>query len=406
LQEITARLRLAPQNGKPHWSVIGKVHLGYRRIEGKAGTWCSRRYRVKDGKRGYDTERIGTADDLGSAGGALSFAQALKKAEGMADNYASNGSSDYTVGKAVEDYLRHLEDEGKKSVRDMRYRADCFIIGHDIGKLKTEALEDTVIKSWFRNLSKERARSRGKEGKGPNYRPAPVTDEQKRQRRASANKVWAILRAALNFAHDEGKIANNSAWIKIKQFTGVEAARVRWLEVEEAQRLIAVADSEFAPVLKCALATGMRYGEIARLKVRDFADNRGAIQVLVSKTGKARDVILNEEAVKFFRAVCKGRDRDGAMFKHEDGSEWKKAHQQKRMASAVEKAKIDPTCFHEMRHTYASHAVMAGMPLTVLARQLGHTDTRMVEKHYGHLAEDFITREARKFAPSFSIAAA
>ena len=35
---------------------------------------------------------------------------------------------------------------------------------------------------------------------------------------------------------------------------------------------------------------------------------------------------------------------------------------------------------------WASHAVMNGVPLIVVAKNLGHSDTRMVERHYGHLA--------------------
>jgi hypothetical protein len=42
--------------------------------------------------------------------------------------------------------------------------------------------------------------------------------------------------------------------------------------------------------------------------------------------------------------------------------------------------------FHALRHTWASLAVMGGVPLLVVAKNLGHVDTRMVEKHYGHLA--------------------
>jgi hypothetical protein len=44
---------------------------------------------------------------------------------------------------------------------------------------------------------------------------------------------------------------------------------------------------------------------------------------------------------------------------------------------------------------------MAGVPLLVVARNLGHSDTRMVEKHYGHLAQTFITDAIRKGAPNF-----
>jgi integrase len=54
-----------------------------------------------------------------------------------------------------------------------------------------------------------------------------------------------------------------------------------------------------------------------------------------------------------------------------------------------------------MRHTWASHAVMNGTPLTVVAKNLGHRDTTMVERHYGHLAPDFIADAIRAGAPRF-----
>ena len=67
-----------------------------------------------------------------------------------------------------------------------------------------------------------------------------------------------------------------------------------------------------------------------------------------------------------------------------------------------ERAKIDPPInFHGLRHTWASHAVMNGVPLMVVAKNLGHTDTRMVEKHYGHLAPSFVADAIRAGAPRF-----
>jgi integrase len=60
-----------------------------------------------------------------------------------------------------------------------------------------------------------------------------------------------------------------------------------------------------------------------------------------------------------------------------------------------------PASFHTLRHTYASLSIMAGAPLLVVATNLGHSDTRMVEKHYGHLAADYVAREIRKAAPRF-----
>jgi integrase len=87
-----------------------------------------------------------------------------------------------------------------------------------------------------------------------------------------------------------------------------------------------------------------------------------------------------------------------------DGSSWAAAHQIRPMADASKHAKINPPIsFHGLRHTYASLAIMNGVPLMVVAKNLGHSDTRMVEKHYGHLAQNFITDAIRKAAPTFGI---
>jgi integrase len=48
-----------------------------------------------------------------------------------------------------------------------------------------------------------------------------------------------------------------------------------------------------------------------------------------------------------------------------------------------------------LRHTWASLSVMSGVPLLVVAKNLGHADTRMVERHYGHLAPSYIADAIR-----------
>jgi integrase len=74
------------------------------------------------------------------------------------------------------------------------------------------------------------------------------------------------------------------------------------------------------------------------------------------------------------------------------------------MTAACGRAHIKPRAgFHILRHTWASHAVMAGMPLLLVARNLGHRDTRMVELHYGHLAPDYAANEIRRAAPRFGV---
>jgi integrase len=58
-----------------------------------------------------------------------------------------------------------------------------------------------------------------------------------------------------------------------------------------------------------------------------------------------------------------------------------------------------------LRHTWASLAVMAGVPLLVVAENLGHVDTRMVEKHYGHMTKSYVADAIRAGAPKFGFKA-
>ena len=59
--------------------------------------------------------------------------------------------------------------------------------------------------------------------------------------------------------------------------------------------------------------------------------------------------------------------------------------------------------FHGLRHTYASRLAMRGVPLAVIAAQLGRADTRMVERHYGHLSPSYIADTVRQAFGSLEI---
>ena len=92
------------------------------------------------------------------------------------------------------------------------------------------------------------------------------------------------------------------------------------------------------------------------------------------------------------------------MFVREGGRGWKKSEQARPLAEACRMAKINPAVsFHILRHTYASHLAMNNTPLAVIARQLGHSDTRMVERHYAHLATSYVDDMIRSGAPIYRI---
>src|SRR5262249_30094035 len=150
------------------------------------------------------------------------------------------------------------------------------------------------------------------------------------------------------------------------------------------------------------LQTGCRYSELCRLQVCDFNPDVGTLAIRQSKGGKARHVVLTDEGKALFEQLTAGRSGTEPMF----GKLWDKSHKNRPMREAVDHAKIRPRIsFHGLRHTWASLAVMNGVPLIVVAKNLGHSDSRMVEKHYGHLSETYVASEIRKRAPRFGVKA-
>lgn len=408
LDSREARLKLKPR-GMPYYrSLDKKLHLGYRRLRGKAGTWWARHYL---GGQDYDVESIGVADDLTDADGTeiLDFWQAQETARGRMVKRNRGGAaklSPLKVKEAVDRYIEYLESNRKSAV-DARYRANAFILP-ELGDLEIEALTTDHLRRWHVSLTKSAARLRTKPGEKQQHREVGTDHEFQRRRRSTANRTLTVLKGALNRAWREGdgKITSDAAWRRVEPFEDVDAARVRYLTVPEAKRLINATDPEFRPLVEAALQTGARYGELCQLDVQDFNRDAGTLAIRQSKSGKPRHVVLTEEGVALFRQLAAGRSGHEPMFKRADGSRFGKSHQARPIRDACDRAKIKPRIsIHGLRHTWASLAVMNNVPLLVVAKNLGHSDTRMVEKHYGHLAPSYIADAIRAGAPRFGIEA-
>lgn len=478
----TARLDRLNVSARPYWQdlIPAKLVIGYVRKRAKKnglseGTWFLRRYISPKPLKGspYRVEKLGTADDARDADGreVLNFEQAVRRAHERLDEInrlERDGGGDVgplTVRKAVADYVQHLRDEGKNA-DDVERRAAAFILPK-LGDSLVDDLTTTQLRNWHRSFVTHGARIRTGKGQRQKHREKPATEDELRARRATANRNWTTLRAALNYAFDEDRASDDRAWRKVKPFENTQAARPGYLTIEEAKRVVNAADREsgFRDLVYAALMTGCRYGELCRLDVRNFNPDTKKLAILKSKSGKARDVVLSDEGIAFFERICAGRDLGEVMLINRgwpgrkdravanefwnrvraehtarreqaiasgkparsvklaavesefekaglrvkladqmvDDKRWHDAEQIRPMVEACKAARITPVGFHQLRHTWASHAVMSGMPLLVVAKNLGHRDTRMVEQHYGHLAEDYVDRTIREHAPKFGL---
>jgi integrase len=113
------------------------------------------------------------------------------------------------------------------------------------------------------------------------------------------------------------------------------------------------------------------------LTVADFNPDSGTLAIPDPKSGKPRHITLSADGVDFFETITAGRVGIEPVFLKADGSPWAADHQSDPMDAANERAKISPPSnFHGLRHTWASHAVMNGMPLMVVAKTLRHPHGR------------------------------
>jgi integrase len=183
----------------------------------------------------------------------------------------------------------------------------------------------------------------------------------------------------------------------VKPFRGADAARVRYLQIDECARLLNACEPDFRRIVRGALVTGARYRELCLADVRDFNPDSASLLVRESKGGKPRWIPLDDEAADFLAGITAGRSPSEPLFTRADGGRWGKSHQRQPLLEGAQ------GCADRARDRVphpAPHLGVAqnhGRPAAHVAAQvLGHSDTRMVEKHYG--AQSFIREPVRATA--------
>jgi integrase len=380
IETRTARLKL-PVARKPVFIRIGPgLSLGYRRNQ-VAGTWV---LRVADGRGGAKTKAIGTADDYENSNGAtvLDYWQAQVRAKSVARNSDGSGSGKpLTVRRAAAVYLATLEAKNPRTARDTRGRLNLHFLGKFGDELVT-SLNKAKLEGWLNSLV----------FKGPDR-------EAVRRSKDTANRVLSMVKALLNHAIRDpaNGISDDHAWRLVKPFRGVAVPRAVHFSVEQARALIgATPDKDFAELLAAGFLTGARYGELIACSVRDF-DPIAKILKVDGKTGP-RAIILQPEAVAFFKLVSKNRAADEPLLRRGDGARWNRSHQQRRMALALERAGLDKEgTFYALRHSYISRAIEGEVPLNIIGGNCG-TSIRMIETTYAKVLagkrREFIERGA------------
>ncbi|HGM5350345.1 TPA: tyrosine-type recombinase/integrase [Serratia marcescens] len=295
------------------------------------------------------------------------------------------------------------EKEEKRSLDDDRTKIE-FFLQHFAGKTLSSITEDRIMAAVAKmpnrkhrqrwELKKTAAERKGKPV--PAYESKPVSA-------ATRSQHLSFMRGLMKIAADEWKWLRKAPVIKVRK---PASKRVRWLTKEEAATLIKCMPEQFRPVVVFALATGLRRSNIIDLEWSQVDMQRKVawIHPENAKAGKAIGVALNDTACRtlrdqigkhsqyvFVHTTARKRPGGGVTpavrkMRVDDNSAWN---------TGKRRAGITDFRFHDLRHTWASWLVQAGVPLSALQEMGGWESIEMVQR-YAHLSPTHLTEHARK----------
>lgn len=406
LTNLTARQKLKKRKKPYYVSVADRMCLGYAARWPKPGLWYGRVKKLTEAGFYADTLwRIAEADDVNPSNGhsVLTYSEAFAKvAEG--DPRKKTGAA-YTVKHAIADYLTHLKAEtSDAAMRDAEGKLDKWVLKHEIAGRPVNTLTKGLLEAWRNSII-----SYGDDD-----------PDAERRSKEKINRVLNSFKAALNYAlsrSDDTGVMSDAGWKDVKRFKDTDARREYHFSIEQVQALINAAEPAFASLLKAAFFTGARYGELKALNVGDFNARAGQLSVKAKqggrKTGK-REITLTAEGVEFFRDLVKGRTAEEPLLLAPGVKRWGDGEQSKLMRETVIKAGIvtadalermprtERPCLYSVRHSFISRALENGMPLFLVAENVG-TSVAMIEKNYGKFLHAAKRKLIEQHAPKLQL---
>ena len=221
-------------------------------------------------------------------------------------------------------------------------------------------------------------------------------DEYSLSAPGGANRMLDLLRRILNHAIDCGHLHTNPAR-GIKR--NPRPKLTRFLSREEVRRLHRALDrltgarpsrARQANIIRLLLLTGCRKSEIRTLRWQDVDED--AINLVDAKAGPRR-VYLNTAA----RAILQRQPRAGSAYVFPSPLDPGRplSHRLPLWYRVRREAGIEDVRLHDLRHTYASHAVLQGVPLPVVSRLLGHKNPGMTMR-YAHVGDREVEAAAER----------
>ncbi|MCC2641295.1 MAG: putative Integrase [Nitrospira sp.] len=204
---------------------------------------------------------------------------------------------------------------------------------------------------------------------------------------ATINRELSTLKKAFNLARREWEWCSDNPVCRVSM-EREDNTRDRWLTLEEEHRLLQAALPWLRELLVFAIHTGMRMGEIVSLTWAGVDLTRRSVTVFRSKNGERRTIPANQTVLGLLGEKYAIRQTaSDLVFRSQTGTRLDGSNIRRCLNSALKTAKIHDLHFHDLRHTFATRMVQAGVDLYKVQRLLGHKSPVMTQRYAHHYPE-------------------
>jgi integrase len=195
---------------------------------------------------------------------------------------------------------------------------------------------------------------------------------------STVNRELALLKRMFNLAINWDLFLNLNPVRRVKFFREFNI-RSRVLSPEEERKLLPNAAPFLQDLMRFALSTGLRTGELFSLQWSNVNWENGVLNVFAAKTGKTRTVPLNAEARKILESWQHGRKNEHVFYNHGTGKPF--VDLKAGFALACRKAEIEGVTWHTLRHTFASRLLDRGVDVVTVKELLGHSSITVTMRY-------------------------
>jgi integrase len=202
---------------------------------------------------------------------------------------------------------------------------------------------------------------------------------------SNVNHISSVLKVFFRFAVDQGHLREDPTK-GLKRFKQEKGNSIRFLKADEQKRLLEAASSQYRRLFLVAMRTGLRRIELLNLARHNLDFENNQIKLVSSKTKVVRYLpILPQIKEILLELVAKVATDNEPLFKAKN----EKPFSIDAVVQAFTRARVAAGLkvrYHDLRHTFATDAVAAGIPVFVISKWLGHSSVKMTEI-YTHLGD-------------------